>query len=141
MSLRSEFAQKTLKDKNILQWIPFICSCLFKDPAKTYLFNFIKAAKSELQKNFKDLSLNPKLKSLMTREEQHALNEAEIIKNREIICYHMSLKSLGNFLKTKSRKHISKAAEWYAKGEKNWKELVNASKSFTMLNLAGRNKI
>lgn len=140
MSLRNDFSKKVLKDKNILQWIPFICKFIVKDPAKTYLSCFIKAAREELKKNIKDLSLSPKMTALLTNEEQKAINEAEIIRNREMICYHMSLKSLAEFIKTRSKKHAMKAVEWYSKGEKNWKQFVERSKSFVMLNLIARGR-
>lgn len=131
------------KDKNIIYWIPIFCRRINRSLRGKAIKEFVETAKKELSKIFVRLHDNAKytLITEATIEEREAMSKVGIIRNNELICYHMSLKYLREYIDSPSKKNISRALEWYEKGEKNWRVFLDSAKHFTVLNLLARGKV
>ena len=69
-----------------------------------------------------------------------SIDESEILRNNEMLCYQKSLKLLEEYIKNdKSEKKIFKALEWYKKGEISGKKYIESmAKIQNYQNITGR---
>ena len=67
------------------------------------------------------------------------IDKSEILRSKEMFCYQKALKMLEEYIEEESEKKLTKALQWYQKGENNGKKYIESmAKIEYYQNMTGR---
>ncbi len=142
ISQDKNFFQSIPKDNTIFYWIPIICNLLKSKSEIGEVKAIIDIAKKEIKKimlSITNAGTND-IRNKYLLKMLPSIDESEILRNNEMLCYQKSLKLLEEYIKNdKSEKKIFKALEWYKKGEISGKKYIESmAKIQNYQNITGR---
>ncbi len=142
ISQDKNFFQSIPKDNTIFYWIPIICNLLKSKSEIGEVKAIIDIAKKEIKKIMLSIT-NAETNDIRNKyllKMLPSIDESEILRNNEMLCYQKSLKLLEEYIKNdKSEKKIFKALEWYKKGEISGKKYIESmAKIQNYQNITGR---
>ena len=131
------------KDFRMLHWIPIVCNRLSSGCQDDFCRDFIPEAVRVLNKTFSDINraMKQNYSNYLTVEERKTVAMLEEIKLKELLCYHLSLKSVSLYLKKQMKKDLRNALKKYEDGVKTYQKLIEAMTSFTSVHLISRGKL
>lgn len=142
ISQDKNFFQSIPKDSTIFYWIPIICNLLKSKSEIGEVKAIIDIAKKEIKKimlSITNVGTND-IRNKYLLKMLPIIDESEILRNNEMLCYQKSLKLLEEYIKNdKAEKKILKALEWYKKGEISGKKYIESmAKIQNYQNITGR---
>lgn len=142
ISQDKNFFQSIPKDNTIFYWIPSICNLLKSKSETGKVKAIIDIAKKEIKKIMLSIT-NAETNDIRNKyllKMLPSIDESEILRNNEMLCYQKSLKLLEEYIKNdKAEKNIIKALEWYKKGEISGKKYIESmAKIQSYQNITGR---
>lgn len=142
ISQDKNFFQSIPKDSTIFYWIPIICNLLKSKSEIGKVKAIIDIAKKEIKKimlSITNVGTND-IRNKYLLKMLSGIDESEILRNNEILCYQKSLKLLEEYIKNdKAEKKVLKALEWYKKGEISGKKYIESmAKIQNYQNITGR---
>jgi hypothetical protein len=133
-----------IKNHYHLSWIPFFCSRSLDDAiSRDEMEVYLKKARPELHESLRRLHEGSRVRThtLLTCEERKALLQAESLRDRELIGYHMALRYLEKYARDSRKSNIVNARRHFRIAEECWKRLVAQMRNFVLVNLSGRRLI
>ncbi len=138
----NDIFQSIPKDSTIFYWIPTICDILKSKSESGYIKILIDVAKKEIKKIMVSITKNKKndIRNKYLFRMLPNIDESEVLRNREMICYLQSIKFIEEYIKNQNlEKNLNKAIIWYKKGEINGKKyLESITTTQNYQNLTGR---
>jgi hypothetical protein len=128
----------------ILSWIPLMCAKVQNDEiTRESGIEFVRAAQQALHAKRRSFYENSKSASdiYLTNEERAAVENAALLRDRELLGYHKALENLAKFLTSDKRSCILRAVMHYRTAEEAWRRLLGHMGHFVMTSLAGRRQI
>ena len=134
--------QNIPQDSTIFYWIPSICNLLKSKSEIGKVKAIINVAKKEIKKIMVSIT-NPEKNEIRNKYLLRMLpniDETEILRNNEMLCYQKSIKLMEEYIENnKINKKLTKALEWYKKGEINGQKYIESmAKIQNYQNMTGR---
>ena len=133
--------QSIPKDNTIFYWIPTFCNLLKSESNVGNVKVLIDVAKKEIKKIMVSITKSDKndIKNKYLSRMLPNIDKSEILRSKEMFCYQKALKMLEEYIEEESEKKLTKALQWYQKGENNGKKYIESmAKIEYYQNMTGR---
>lgn len=133
--------QSIPKDNTIFYWIPTFCNLLKSESNVGNVKVLIDVAKKEIKKIMVSITNSDKndIKNKYLSRMLPNIDKSEILRSKEMFCYQKALKMLEEYIEEESEKKLTKALQWYQKGENNGKKYIESmAKIEYYQNMTGR---